>query len=716
MSTDTYKFILSKLQMSVAEHEMIFDKKGRPIDYKFVYVNEFFCESLGLKEEDVIGKTVLDILPNTEPFWIDTFGEVVLKQQPKQLIDHTVEFDRYFDVYAFPTSEKTFVASFTDVTNYVKHESAINDPDLINTFTISSKSAFFDFDMINNKLTFSENLESLLGVSDITIDKYLREFFRYIHPDDVRRVVKLNRDIAMGRKEEITVEIRFKNESLDDYIWINYFAYVSEKKKYLPIRIQGIIKDITDEKRIQREHEEHEELFKKARKIANITTLLYLTDVETFEYSEELSNFLGIEGQVTLSNFRKIVHKDDVYEFDSSTDYILEKRSGGAKYRIHKNGEIRYIQSSLYAIRNEKGRAVKISGILRDVTEEELNRQKIEFLASRDLLTHIYNRNYFEQYTSKLTNETIGIIICDIDGLKLINDAFGHLEGDQLLVNFADHLSQTFQNGTIARIGGDEFALLFDNASFDQLEQYERQIKEYTKDLFIYGISIDASIGFSVKQSSDAFSEAFIKAENIMYRRKLTGRSSRKSNSLNTIMQTIHEKTHETEEHCKRVGVYAADLLIHTGHKRTYEVDEIKLVALVHDIGKIAIDERILSKPSRLTDAEFNTIKSHCESGYKIVTNILSNDDIAMAVLYHHERYDGTGYPHGLTGKEIPLYSRIISICDAYDAMVSGRVYRAAIDKEEALQELISNKSTQFDPELVDLFVELMNKGERNET
>jgi len=137
-----------------------------------------------------------------------------------------------------------------------------------------------------------------------------------------------------------------------------------------------------------------------------------------------------------------------------------------------------------------------------------------------------------------------------------------------------------------------------------------------------------------------------------------------------------------------------------------YENEELKSVGLLHDIGKITIDENVLNKPGKLTDDEWNEIKRHPEIGYRILNTVNDMSDMASYVLYHHERWDGKGYPKGLKGDEIPFVSRIINIVDSYDAMTSERSYQKALSKEVAIEELKKNAGTQFDAELVSVFIE----------
>jgi HD-GYP domain-containing protein (c-di-GMP phosphodiesterase class II) len=174
-----------------------------------------------------------------------------------------------------------------------------------------------------------------------------------------------------------------------------------------------------------------------------------------------------------------------------------------------------------------------------------------------------------------------------------------------------------------------------------------------------------------------------------------------------TVLETLNTKTEETKEHCDRLGYYAVRILKELGFTRTSDLDDIKLLCKVHDIGKITVSEEILSKPGALTEKEYSKIKTHSEAGFKIIKNIVESDVIANGVLYHHERFDGTGYPFGLQGEEIPLYAKIISVCDSYDVMVEGRPYQSKKSHEESIDELLRCSGTQFDPKIVKVFVTL---------
>ena len=324
------------------------------------------------------------------------------------------------------------------------------------------------------------------------------------------------------------------------------------------------------------------------------------------------------------------------------------------------------------------------------------------------MLTGLYNRNYFEYFINNKLPDSYSIILCDLDGLKLTNDAFGHLEGDKTIQFVANLLKEVFHHNLfLGRIGGDEFIAIISTTDYDVIreltQEFDDKLAEYNAS---HAIEINVSKGgIDVNNNDTTFDKAFVHAENIMYRRKLNSRSSRKSKVLESILETLNAKTEETKEHSDRLSRFAVKTMEGLGMTRTNEVDDVKLLARVHDIGKITIPDEVLFKASRLTPEEYEIIKKHCEAGYKITRNITDSDDVCNGVLFHHEKWDGTGYPQGLKGEDIPIFARIICVVDSYDAMTSNRVYQKKKTKQEAIQEIVRCSGTQFDPTIVKAFL-----------
>ncbi|MGL4330573.1 MAG: HD-GYP domain-containing protein, partial [Clostridium sp.] len=199
-------------------------------------------------------------------------------------------------------------------------------------------------------------------------------------------------------------------------------------------------------------------------------------------------------------------------------------------------------------------------------------------------------------------------------------------------------------------------------------------------------------------------------AEDKLYRQKLLQNQSIKSSILKSLKIGLGAKSSETEEHTERVVINA----VKVGEKLELEmslIDELRIVADLHDIGKIGIREDILLKAGKLTKEEFEIMKTHTEKGYRIIKASSELKNVAEGVLYHHERWDGTGYPMKLKGEEIPLVSRIINVVDAFDVMTNDRVYKKGINKEAAIKELRACSGSQFDPNIVEVFIECINSN-----
>lgn len=379
------------------------------------------------------------------------------------------------------------------------------------------------------------------------------------------------------------------------------------------------------------------------------------------------------------------------------------------KHRNRLTGEIIYLEHSVEVSEASFDSGVRmVGGILIDVTENILYQEQIKYLANYDVLTGTFNRNHFEEFIKNLLPNSYSVLVFDLDGLKLTNDAFGHYEGDKVIKLVATILKSIFNSSLfVGRIGGDEFVVITENTNENQVTEmvtnFENALIEYNTD---NAIEVNVSKGgVSVNNNDLPFEKAFVKAENIMYRRKLNSRSSRKSKVLESILETLNAKTEETKEHSDRLRKFSVKTMKGLRMTRASEVEDITLLARVHDIGKITIPDDILHKTGKLTSAEYEIVKKHCEAGYKITRNITDSDDVCNGVLFHHEHWDGTGYPQGLVGEEIPMFARIISVTDSYDAMTSDRVYQKRKSQEEAVAELIRCSGTQFDPKVVKSFL-----------
>lgn len=352
--------------------------------------------------------------------------------------------------------------------------------------------------------------------------------------------------------------------------------------------------------------------------------------------------------------------------------------------------------------------------IIRDISEEKRNQKIIEYLSFHDQLTELNNRRFFEEEILRLDNPEyypLSIIMIDVNGLKIINDAFGHLAGDKLLITVANILLRECElDNNISRIGGDEFIVLLPKTTIHQTEELSERIYNAISKEKVYDVDISVSLGWGIKFTSDqGINDIFKKAEEMMYHNKLIKNQSLKHNYIKHILETLNDKNEREKIHSERVSEISKLIGEEMGLD-CLTMKEIVIAGLVHDIGKISISNNILNKEDKLTDLEYEIIKRHPESGYHLLKSVNEYFNIAEYVLCHHERWDGKGYPRGLKGEEIPLVSRILAIADAYEDMVTNRPYRVTLSKEAALEKMKDNVGTQFDENIVKIFVEKVYK------
>ena len=352
---------------------------------------------------------------------------------------------------------------------------------------------------------------------------------------------------------------------------------------------------------------------------------------------------------------------------------------------------------------------------MRDITARKQMEEGLEYFRQRDPMTGVYNRAYFEidmMRVSASKHCCVGIFVGDVDGLKLINDTLGHCQGDELLKRVASLLAAGIKAPNyVARIGGDEFVIvLFDSTrqQLEELEQYYRmQVEAYNVDNPHLPLSL--SLGWALGEENVNVESVFKTADNTMYRQKMHQSQSVRGSIVRTLMKALEARDHITEGHADRLSRLM--LLMGQCLEMPQEaISELRLFAKFHDIGKVGIPDSILKKPGKLTEDEMNIMQQHCEIGFRIAKSSPDLEPIADWVLKHQEHWDGRGYPLGISGEEIPIQCRILSIVDAYDAMTSDRPYRKALSNEDALAEIRRCSGTQFDSVLAEKFITMVSQ------
>lgn len=368
--------------------------------------------------------------------------------------------------------------------------------------------------------------------------------------------------------------------------------------------------------------------------------------------------------------------------------------------------------------------------------------EELKEMVNRDGLTSMYNHRFFQDalreniHVASQNNQPISMLFLDIDNFKYYNDLNGHQKGDEVLKEVAKLIEGSVRKGDlVARYGGEEFAIILPNTDKEESIKVAETVRKKVQDTYIMGQenqptgNLTISIGIATYPDNAKDELALIKsADDALYRAKFFKKNrvevyvsvldelKREINddhnelvtSIKTLISVINAKDKYTYGHCERVVMYSRIIADYLGLS---EKDKKTLVygAYMHDIGKINIPEQILNKKMPLDQAEWEMLKKHPEHGVEIIKTVDSLKEIIPLILHHHEKYDGTGYPNGMKGEEIPLLARILTIVDSFDAMTSNRPYHTRRKSDEdAFAELRACKGIQFDPELVETFIKAL--------
>ncbi len=437
--------------------------------------------------------------------------------------------------------------------------------------------------------------------------------------------------------------------------------------------------------------------------------------------NEAFENLCGHQcGTLLGRDARQLLTSDDSEELEEILR-IKDSCQATELNILHVDGTLRTVLWNFATLYNPKGiNPVSTIAQGQDITERKRAEEKLLYLSTHDYLTGLYNRRFHESELKRLDtveNLPLGILMADINGLKMINDSFGYSKGDELLKAAAEVIRGVCRaNDVVARFGGDEFIILMPRTTAEETEDLIRHMKKKAADFSIEGIAISLSLafGFKVKTSpAQQLSGMLRSVEDDMYRHKIFESSSDRSKTIDVIMNTLFEKSRRELLHSQRVSEICASIATRMGFTKD-AIKEVRTAGLMHDIGKIGIAEEILNKTFSLDEDEWQEIQKHPEIGYRILSSVSEFSEMSAHILQHHERWDGKGYPKGLQGEEIFLEARIIAVADSYDAMTSHRSYREGLRKEQAMSEILRCAGTQFDPHIARVFVGMLSEETTN--
>ena len=710
--------------------------KEKVMDYVFAHqritkVNQAMLDQYRMTEEEFLYKTPNELFAHDieqgRKVWKDFFDRGQLHiDTDEQRADGTqmwIEGD-YICLY---DEEGRIIGHFgtqQDITQRKMMEKELAERDrLLSNLSQQVPGSIYQYLMrVDGTSCFPFASQGIWDVYEVTpeeIKKDASKVFTRIHPEDYDQVVaSINNSFTNLSIWEDQYRVILPEKGL---CWVRGLAR-PEKLSDGSVLWHGYLRNVTENKKIEDLLYLEKEQFK--------TTLLSVGDgvistdnkgkimvinkvaenltgwAQEEAYGKPLEEVFNIINEFTRETCpnpaKKVLETGDTIELANHTLLIA------------KNGSEIPIEDSAAPIKDNAGTTTGVVLVFRDATEKIEKLKQIEYLSFHDYLTGLYNRRYMEDTMMRLDtsrNLPFTIMVLDVNGLKLTNDAFGHQMGDKLLRTVADILKKVCRfDDIICRIGGDEFIILLPKTDEKQAEKIRQRINNAALNAKLDAVIVSLAIGYAVKTNHD---EDIVSIKNNadknMYKDKLQYGKTMRSQTIETVLRSINSKYDEEQIHTERVSQYC-EVIARAMELSEKEISDIKTGGALHDIGKIVVSPEILNKPGKLTGWEFDLIKRHCETGYQILRQVGEYSALAELALYHHERWDGLGYPEGLRGERIPLGARIIAVADAFEAMTAKRAYQKSKTGEEAIVELLKHSGTQFDPEIVKVFIEKVLK------
>ncbi len=621
-----------------------------------------------------------------------------------------------FSVYALLTMTVIQLRVSTEYKGALKK--TVDELESANEILELSPVVVFEWNILSNTpATYVSKNISRFGYRPAELLSGVVDFYDLIHHQDVERVRRTVHKARIGKRKDYTHMYRIVTRK-GETRWVEDWTIFQRDADGRVLTEKSILRDITEEvtlnDRMSESDVRYRELFE------NASALIYTCNFDGVITSanRECLNLLGLSwNELKGRNLQEFLDTDqppvELQDFTFLEMYLNEP----VELKIITGRDVTHVIETRNSLLYKDDLPYEIQTVAHDITDRKIAEARVEYLTYHDRLTGLHNRLYFDTTLQELERkhiQPVTILIGDMNGLKLANDAFGHAMGDQLLIHTASILEEAVSDldAVVARLSGDEFAILLPGLGKVGANMVCERIRRACDTSEADALKPSIALGYASWDSDlMQLDEALREAEDNMYHNKLNESKSIRSAIIHSLQASLEEKTTETRAHAERLRTLALRLGKRIGLAAN-DMDELALAAIMHDIGKIGIPDSVLTKTGPLDEEEWLVMKKHPEVGYHIILSSPNMAKVAEFILCHHERWDGGGYPRGLQRENIPLISRIIAVVDSYDVMTSDRPYKTAMTSQTALTEIQRCSGTQFDPSVASAFVEMISAEE----
>jgi len=559
----------------------------------------------------------------------------------------------------------------------------------------------------DNRIKFyNDNFIALCGYTKKELNK-MNPFDTLIYENDRKKMMKEHICRINSDSCENIFRIIKKDGSI---VWVRANAIKIELGGK-PAIISSLM-DITSKKKIEDQIKDNEKNYALLLSQMN-SGLLYCKFINNGKTAED--DCIIIKAN---KKFKEILELDENFEIEGKPlketipelNGLFDKFKNIAKRKLKVQSEF-YLKKlnkfiEYYAFSPNKN---EFSIFVHNITKRKKMEKEVQYLDTHDALTGLYNERYLEsvlQSYNSLNNGQTSIIVAQLNGVKLANNAFRHLSWEDFLLKFTNILKEECREiDIVTREGRDKFVVILPLADKNITEKIVQNIRTRINKEAEKEAAFSAAIGYDTKNEiADDINDVYEQAKSNMYKDKLLMKDNIVEKNIQTIVNALYRISDIEQEHANNVSLISEKIALAMNIPE-YEIKQIKTAALLHDVGNISIDPAILTKKGKYTDEEWEILKKHPEAGYRILSTSGLYKNIAKYVFEHHEKWDGTGYPKGLKGEEILLPARIIALADAFDAMMTDKPYKKAYTFEEAISELKKNAGKQFDPNVIEVFI-----------